>query len=527
MIINGNALDVMKRLPSNYVHCGITSSPYYGLRCYGTEPIIWGGDPTCQHDWSEVHPQGYRGSDTNPGPLQHEGNKNREKLTSSFCSKCGAWRGELGLEPTPELFIDHLTLIYHEFFRVLRQDGVFFANIGDSYVSKPGKGGSGTPTDKNNRGENYQRPQGMGDFKEKDLMEIPSMLAASLRKDGWYLRARLPWLKRNSLPSSVRDRPSSSIEYVFVLTKSGNTEFWTHPFKNGLRTKPEPDYIFKNMFTRKLEFDAPDNWKELLFIDEKGEERKLWKRKNLWEGHDYFYDYVATMQPSSESYNKDKRPRGVLRQCVNPNGKYPDEGQFKKQDHTGNVTTVGFNARYEPNEFGLRFMRDSDFFFKTWQGLLHNEDGMPMALIVNPKGYKGAHFACFPPHLVEPLIAAATSDHGVCPKCGAPWHRTTILKHVGDNRGVRGDNHRGGTGQNDNNYLALPPGDAHYEAETTGWLPTCSCGCTEVEPAIVLDMFGGSGSTGVAAEAHGRKCVLIDLNPDYCTLAEKRLKEGK
>ena len=176
----------------------------------------------------------------------------------------------------------------------------------------------------------YFRPRIV--YKQKDDLTIPSLISASLRADGWYLRSDLPWLKRNSMPSSVTDRPCSSIEHVFLFSKSQK----------------------------------------------------------------YFYDHIATMQPSSESYNKDKRPRGVIRQCVNETSKYPDEGQFKKQDGTGNPTYTNFNDRYEDNGLGLRFMRDSDFFFKTWQGLMHNEDGEPIALVVNPRGYKGAHFCGIP-----------------------------------------------------------------------------------------------------------------------------------
>ena len=141
MIIQGDALTVLKRMDSESVHMSVTSSPYYGLRSYGTEPIIWDGDPNCQHEWGEVHPPGYRKSDTHPGPMQHEGNKNRENLKSDICTKCGAWRGELGQEPSPEMFVKHLTTIFHELKRVLRNDGIFWMNIGDSYNGS-GKAGN-------------------------------------------------------------------------------------------------------------------------------------------------------------------------------------------------------------------------------------------------------------------------------------------------------------------------------------------------------------------------------------------------
>lgn len=479
MIIQGDALSVLRRMDSESVHMAVTSSPYYGLRSYGTDPQIWDGDPNCQHEWGEVHPPGYRKSDTNPGPLQHEGNKNRQNLKSDICIKCGAWKGELGQEATPEDFIHHLTTINHEVKRVLRSDGVYWVNIGDSYWGGKGQSGGGNPEEQEERyanGESINRAhhQVGGDrktrptdgkhpiIKPKDLIEIPSMLAASMRADGWYLRARIPWLKRNSLPSSVRDRPGSSIEYLFLFSKSQK----------------------------------------------------------------YFYDYVATMQQSSESYNKDKRPRGVLRQCVNPTSKYPDEGQFKKHDHTGNPTYTGFNDRYEPNGLGLRYMRDSDFFFKTWQGLLHNEDGEPMALVVNPKGYKGAHFAAYPLNLCIPLILAGTSEKGVCPHCGAPWVRITkkgeFHNQSWGGEHIKGIKAVGGVGESS----CLKTGGV-CETITIDWKPSCSCENNIPIPATVLDPFSGSSATGVACKLYNRDYIGIELNPEYVKLGHKRIWEGK
>lgn len=474
IVIQGHTLQRLQMLADKSVHMIVTSPPYYGLRAYGTDPQVWGGDPNCEHEWGEVHPPGYRESDTNPGPLQHEGNKGREKLTSNVCSKCGAWRGELGLEPTPEMYIQHLTMIFREARRVLRDDGTLWVNIGDSYAGSWGAQG-GVSNLKLPSADVYPSKSPLrkthGDIKPKDLLEIPSLLAASLRSDGWYLRSRIPWIKRNALPSSVKDRPSSSIEYVFLLSKSKK----------------------------------------------------------------YYYDYVATMQLSSESYNKDKRPRGVIRQCVNPTSKYPDEGQFakkepQKQDLCGNETLVGFNARCVDSGTGLRYMRDSDFFFRTWQGLLHNEDGEPMALIVNPKGYKGAHFACFPIKLVEPMIVAGTSEKGVCPECGAPWVRTIEKKHTTEHTGETETAYSEGSAAN---RLALLRQTARENGEefqscveTTGWQPTCTCG-NEPVPATVLDPFAGSCATGVACQWHNRNFIGLELKPEYCALGRKRLEENK
>lgn len=464
-LITGHALDVLHKMPTGSIHCGVTSSPYLGPRGYETNPIIWGGDPTCQHDWKDVHPPGYRSSDTFPGKLQPAGTFNRENRTSKICTKCGAWEGELGHEPTPEMFIDHLVQIYSELHRVLRDDGSFFCNIGDSRDD------------------------------DKNLMFIPWKLAEALKKNGWILHCMLPWLKRNSMPDSDKHRPGSSIEYVLFLTKTPSiTRFWTHPDKAAVRIKPAPDLRWYNRVTHELLTAPPEveGWKDLTYMDGI-HKRKVWRKFNLWSSNDYYYDHIAVLQKASESYLKDKRPRNVIRQCVNTNSKYPDEGQYaKKQDLVGKGNYVGFNARYVPNEFGLRFMRDSDFFFKTWQGLLQNEDGEPMALVINPTGYRGAHLAVFPPTLVEPLILAGTSCKGVCLICGAPWVRLD-----GDPAGVN-------------------------------WMPSCICGIGQpMVPATVLDPFGGAGTTGLVCKAHNRNYIGIDLNPKYNEMAEKRIQEEK
>jgi hypothetical protein len=113
----------------------------FGLRSYGTESKVWGGDPEHAHEWGVVPSPGSRTSDTKPGPMQHPGNMGREKLIGNVCA-CGAWRGELGVEPTPALFIEHLVAIFAEVKRVLRPDGLVFVNLGDSYANDA-KSGAG------------------------------------------------------------------------------------------------------------------------------------------------------------------------------------------------------------------------------------------------------------------------------------------------------------------------------------------------------------------------------------------------
>ena len=535
LIINGDALTVLKRMDSESVHCSITSPPYYGLRKYLDD-----GSPQKRY--------------------------------------------EVGQEETPQQYIQNLVEIFHELKRVLRNDGIFWLNIGDSYAGSHGNGYKQSLQKTNgaySSDMNFNLAKKMNKdetgYKPKDLIGIPWMLAFSMRADGWYLRSDIPWIKRNSMPSSVTDRPASSIEHVFLFSKSGDTQFWTHPTFPGIRLQPDPDYCWKDKREGVVLSKEPSNWKTEIRHDSNGEiiykggkPELRYKRFNLWDGHDYYYDHIATMQPSSESYNKDKRPRGVIRQKVNKNTKYdrndpqytkittnmcsinadvlrnanvnflpsgnngaiifdsPEqmEEKIKKQDLVGNETYTGFNDRYEPNGFGLRYMRDSDFFFKTWNGLLHNEDGEPMALIVNPKPYKGAHFAAFPVKLVEPLILAGTSEKGVCPHCGAPWVRVTkkgeFKNQSWGGEHVKGQSAVGGVGETS----CLKTGGV-CEIITINWQPSCSCANNIPIPATVLDPFSGSSATGVACKLHNRDYIGIELNPEYCELGEKRIVGGK
>jgi len=144
---------------------------------------------------------------------------------------------------------------------------------------------------------------------------------------------------------------------------------------------------------------------------------------------------------------------------------------------------------------------------------------------VTTKPFKGAHFATFPPDLIEPCILAGTSQRGECPKCGKAWvrvteredkrHWTERNEYTKTSRYALGDN---GSGRND--------GRADFKSAgfiTGGWRAQCECGLEPV-PQIVLDPFSGAGTTGVVAVQHGRRYVGIELNPDYLEMSRKRIQ---
>ena len=170
-ILNGDCIEMMKTLPEQSVNCCVTSPPYFGLRDYGHE-------------------------------------------------------GQIGLEETPEAFVQKMVEVFREVKRVLRDDGTLWLNLGDSYYNyRPGKGQalakqSCASNDQELPQSCARRGNKLDGLKEKDLIGIPWRVAFALQADGWYLRSEIIWHKPNPMPESVTDRPTKSHEQIFLLTKS-------------------------------------------------------------------------------------------------------------------------------------------------------------------------------------------------------------------------------------------------------------------------------------------------------------------
>jgi len=145
-ILHGDALSVLRTLPDASVHCVVTSPPYYGLRDYGTATWI-GGDQACDHRRAAIRIRRNLAEAANAcdgGNRSAENRKDNDALGLPFrdtCGKCGARRidDQIGMEPTPELYVEHLVQVFREVKRVLRSDGVLFLNLGDSYWGGKGK----------------------------------------------------------------------------------------------------------------------------------------------------------------------------------------------------------------------------------------------------------------------------------------------------------------------------------------------------------------------------------------------------
>jgi len=203
-LYNGDVLEILWQLPDESVQCCITSPPYWGLRDYGTAK--WeGGDPNCDHRGERLI--------SDKSTLAGYTSENIKLRTfgmpyKNICKKCGAVRidRQLGLEKTPEEYIEKMVEVFREVRRVLKSDGTLWLNMGDCYLSQKGKGFNGQKRlDESNRNIATKRPE---------------WLKPTLQDDGWYLRSDIIWHKPNPMPESVTDRPTKAHEYVFLMTKS-------------------------------------------------------------------------------------------------------------------------------------------------------------------------------------------------------------------------------------------------------------------------------------------------------------------
>lgn len=234
-IYNENCLDTMARMPDGFVDCVVTSPPYYGLRSYGTEPQIWAGDEFCDHVWGEQikNPK----LDTRPIELKiAQGGQVGSNVASqhwaqgnlgNFCQLCDAWRGELGLEPTFQLYISHLIDIFREVKRVLKKTGTVWVNLGDSFNGS-GKGVAGVSSAIGaivSNGQHLDRLSNDPSLPRKSLMNIPSRFAIAMTDELQFIqRNNIIWHKPACMPSSAKDRFTVDFENIFFFTKE--PKYW-------------------------------------------------------------------------------------------------------------------------------------------------------------------------------------------------------------------------------------------------------------------------------------------------------------
>lgn len=378
-ILVGDALSRLAEMPAKSVHCVVTSPPYFGLRDYGCD-------------------------------------------------------GQIGLEPTPREFVSRLAAVFEEVWRVLRDDGTLWLNIGDSF-SHSGSGARDKGRwPKQSRNDHFpshaKRRTGL---RPKELIGVPWMLAFALRETGWLLRSEIIWHKPQPMPESAPDRPTVSHEQVFLFCKRQS----------------------------------------------------------------YFYDRFAILELTTGNAH-DRGRGGKPKSLINAAGSKQNE-IFSSQV---TQTVSRRNAR------------------SVWT--------------IGPSPFPESHFATMPPLLAERCILAGTSEVGCCPTCGMPWRRMT-RKGAPDRarqRAAGGDAHGQYRGKSRKGHYAAGVQDASEvkrrilagmrEETTVGWQLACRCALARPVAAVVLDPFGGAGTTALAADRLRRDSVLIELSPGYAAMAERR-----
>lgn len=163
-IYNESCLEGLKKLPDGCVNTCVTSPPYFGLRDYGVE-------------------------------------------------------GQIGLEPSPQDFVNALVSVFREVKRVLRDDGTLWLNLGDTYSADRWSAGNGQPMNGNRDTHRSIAPKKNSGLPDKNLIGIPWRVAFALQADGWYLRQDIIWAKRSCMPEAVKDRCTKSHEYIFLMSK--------------------------------------------------------------------------------------------------------------------------------------------------------------------------------------------------------------------------------------------------------------------------------------------------------------------
>lgn len=447
--------EAMAAMPERSVHCVVSSPPYWGLRDYGIPPVDWADGERCV----------------------------------------------FGLETTFAAYIRHTVEIFEGLRRVLRDDGVIWWNVGDSFITGAGKAkvaGGGKqgerfagPSSQANRMPQSGIPSG-----SKGL--IPHRVAIALQDAGWCVRQDNVWSKRSPMPESVsgwrwmrcsvklqsQRRPTEAGKYA---AGSGNVRL--RPGSGGVTGVMPDEYQTKWAPCEGCDKCRPNGGYVL--------RRGSWRTTNSHEyvfmvtkGGEYFSDGDAVVEPVADATRS---------------------GSGNKAKRWGNnETTVRANG----------------------SGTIERQSGIPWANCEtrNPRSvwtlsnepFKGAHFACFPTAIPRRCIEASTSKAGCCPACGSQYapivETSRVATRPGNDTKVGRVSDKPDSPYNGHNGPVVGNRDPQRHCTVTkvqGYLPTCTCNAGDPIPATVLDIFNGSGTTGQVARHLGRRYIGCEINETY------------
>jgi len=483
----GHVIDVLRSLPEKSVQCVVTSPPYFALRVYdGAQNHVWGGDADCEHDW-ETHKKPPSGGKNHPDrPSAVGANRAMSKMdvrgVGTFydvCPKCGAWKGSYGLEPAPEMYVEHTVEILREIRRVLKDDGVVFWNIGDSYAGS-GMGDLSSEKQASNKGSGTVKGRGgyvPPGLKAKDLMMIPFRVALAAQADGWYVRDDIIWAKPNAMPSSVRDRTTTAHEHIFLFTKKKKYFYDQDAIREPCAS--DGGSSFGKVMRKK---EAKEANAQARRIERSDRERYIEQGRNM------------------------RSVWGVPDELLNQFLEWYEE----QDEHVKSLWTMRLQP-YPEAHFAVF------------------PEELPKRCILAGTSAKGNCPKCGKPWVRR--VEKTEDDEAWKKKCGADskgdyrgqskkWLKQDALgkaTYTGFN--ARWKAKQQNASDVKRNILK------GMKKKTFTWVPSCKCN-EDAVPAVVLDPFAGSGTTLKVARDLGRHAIGIDISEEYRKLAMKRTTLG-
>lgn len=388
--------------------------------------------------------------------------------------------GQIGLEPTPEDFVAAMVEVFREVRRVLRDDGTLWLNLGDSYAAGVGGQSRGGPPSGKSTLKGNGHKGGGPKLKSLSAVQITaSKLGASA---GPF--SRTPALK-------PKDLIGIPWRVAFALQAGGwylrSDIIWHKP-------NPMPESVT----------DRPTSAHEHVFLLTKSER--------------YFYDADAIREAESvPDWDDGSRVFGG----VNKHGASAQHG-----DRTTGRRATSRKRGLPPRHAQYPDSSDQSGLDAVARGAGRNARNV---WTIATRPFPEAHFATFPPDLAERCVRAGTSERGACPHCGSPWVRIVEKRLIPtakvsygskvDARDLSADPQDQGANRAKDGHI---PGMRRDDI-TLGWRQSCSCPEHAPVPQIVLDPFGGAGTTGLVADRLQRHAILLELNPKYAAMARQRI----
>lgn len=492
----------MQTFPKESVDLVMFSPPYWGLRDYGIEVAkVWGGKVDCEHEWGEEQHKFHSGTKAGEKQLTNRGSFHNDFIGQhAFCVKCGAWKGQLGLEPHPNQWISHMVEVCRGVKRVLKKSGSLYLNVGDTYFSSASHSDwSGTRDETwfaGNKGDshkfNVKRTKERSNWLQpKQLLLMPSRLAIALQSDGWILRNDIIWNKPNHMPSSVKDRLTNAYEHIFHMVKSRryfyDLDAIRQPHKQSTKQRLKQDISQQykqskaNEYFKNLPMSGGGQRKEIpqILAHMKDNLNPLGKNPSDIIKHDVAVGRVGNFSYSDPlhtkaTHPKDKNPSDVIRKQPNsPHG-------LKRWERGKNI----------------------------WEERFAQGGKNPSDILLE-RGFKGGRIEVDGEWLND-----------ICPHCGR-----TMRRHFGVQSGKSRFIPCDAKGKNPSDFWSIntkPFPQAHF---ATFPPKICEAPIKSSCPdgGIVLDPMCGAGTTLVVAQKLGRRWIGIDLKPEYCEMAKKRL----